>query len=135
MDTDTISKADKKRANIIDMTTMNCFFGDSCADWSVMETNLRSRAPDGGEADSSRTLVGTADEGIETGEVPSVDEGDDIVEWDVGRVVVLADDDGKRKSVDLVFIIFGSIGTRFAEAARCGHCGIALWGNRCPKNL
>jgi hypothetical protein len=98
VDTDTISKADKKRANIIDMTTMSCFFGDSCADWSVMETNLRSRAPDGGEADSSRTLVGTADEGIETGEVPSVDEGDDIVEWDVGRVVVLADDDGNVKA-------------------------------------
>ena len=128
MDTDTISKADKKRANIIDMTTMNCFFADSSADWSVMETILRSGARDGGEADSSKAVVGTADEGLETEEAPSVDEGEDIVEWDVGRVVVL-DDDG-NKSVDLVFIIFGSIGTRFAEAARCGHCGIALWGNR-----
>ena len=76
VDTDTISKADKKRANINDRVTRKSFLGGISEDWSAMETNLRSRSLDGG-AVSSRVVAAIADE---TEEGSSVDEGDVMVE-------------------------------------------------------
>jgi hypothetical protein len=112
VDTDTISKEDKKRANIIDRTTMNCFLGDSSSDWSAMETNLRSGTPDGGGADSSSAVAGTANEEIEKDEVSLVDEEDDIAEGisvgSLGSMMIVIQS-------TLQFYYFRQCGTRFAE--------------------
>ena len=80
VDTETISKADKKMVNINDRVTTKSFFGGIREDWSWMEMTLRSRAPSDGAA-SSRAVAGTwPDDEFDTEEISSVDEVGDMVQ-------------------------------------------------------